>query len=38
MSQNQKDTNLDGVISGLAGDGRADVAELVERLRPDRSP
>jgi transcriptional regulator len=38
MSQNQKDTNIDGVIAGLAGDGRADVAELVERLRPDRSP
>jgi transcriptional regulator len=38
MSQNQKDTNIDGVIAGLAGDGRADVAELVERLRPDRKP
>lgn len=37
MSQNQKDTNIDGVIAGLAGDGRADVAELVERLRPDRT-
>jgi transcriptional regulator len=37
MSQNQKDRNIDGVIAGLADDGRADVADLIERLRPDRT-
>ena len=37
MSQNQKDDNIDGVIAGLAHDGRSDVAELVEQLRPDRA-
>jgi transcriptional regulator len=37
MSQNQKDDNIDGVVAGLAGDGRADVAEIVQRLRPDRA-
>jgi transcriptional regulator len=37
MSQNQNDANIDGVIAGLEGDGRAEVAELVQRLRPERS-
>jgi hypothetical protein len=34
MSQNQKPENIDGVISGLVGDDREDVARVVERLRP----
>jgi len=37
MSQNQKDDNIDGVIAGLTRDSREDVAEVVERLRPDRA-
>ena len=37
MSQNQKDPNIDGVVAGLGGDGRPDVAAVVERLRPRRS-
>ena len=37
MSQNQKDANIDGVIDGLGREGREDVAEVVRRLRPDRS-
>ena len=36
MSQNQNDANIDGVIAGLTGEQRGDVAELVRRLRPDR--
>jgi transcriptional regulator len=36
MSQNQKDANIDGVIAGLGGDGRHDVAAVVQRLRPRR--
>jgi transcriptional regulator len=36
MSQNQKDANIDGVILGLTGEQREDVAQLVERLRPAR--
>jgi transcriptional regulator len=36
MSQNQKDANIDGVIVGLTGDKQEAVAELVQRLRPDR--
>jgi transcriptional regulator len=36
MSQNQKDANIDGVILGLTGEKREDVAQLVERLRPGR--
>ena len=34
MSQNQKPENIDGVIAGLVGDDREDVARVVERLRP----
>jgi transcriptional regulator len=34
MSQNQQPANIDGVIAGLVGDDRDDVARLVERLRP----
>ena len=37
MSQNQKSANIDGVIAGLTGDGRGEVAETVQRLRPDRT-
>ncbi len=33
MSQNQKDANLDGVVSGLTADGRDDVAAVVQALR-----
>jgi transcriptional regulator len=33
MSQNQQPANIDGVIAGLIGDDRADVAQVVERLR-----
>jgi transcriptional regulator len=36
MSQNQQDANIDGVVAGLAVDGRDGVAQLVQRLRPDR--
>ena len=36
MSQNQKDANIDGVVAGLEVEGRADVAQLVQRLRPER--
>ena len=34
MSQNQKPENIDGVIAGLVGEDREDVARVVERLRP----
>jgi transcriptional regulator len=34
MSQNQQPANIDGVIAGLVGDEREDVARVVERLRP----
>ena len=34
MSQNQQPANIDGVIAGLVGEDREDVARLVERLRP----
>jgi len=35
MSQNKTTADLDGVIAGLRIDGRIDVAEEVERLRPE---
>ncbi len=35
MSQNKTTADLDGVIAGLRIDGRNDVAEEVERLRPE---
>jgi transcriptional regulator len=35
MSQNKTTADLDGVIAGLRIDGRSDVAEEVERLRPE---
>jgi transcriptional regulator len=35
MSQNQKPENIDGVIEGLTGERRGDVARVVERLRPE---
>jgi transcriptional regulator len=38
MSQNQRDENIDGVVAGLAREGREAVAELVQRLRPGRAP
>jgi transcriptional regulator len=34
MSQNQKPSNIDGVIAGLTTEAREDVARVVERLRP----
>ncbi len=37
MSQNQNDANIDGVIAGLTEEGRAEVADVVRGLRPDRS-
>jgi transcriptional regulator len=36
MSQNRPDPDIDGVVAGLAGDGREDVASLVESSRPRR--
>jgi transcriptional regulator len=36
MSQNRTDADIDGVVSGLEADGRPDVAETVQRLRPGR--
>jgi transcriptional regulator len=36
MSQNRPEADLDGVVTGLRSDGRADVADLVARARPDR--
>jgi transcriptional regulator len=36
MSQNRADADIDGVVSGLTDDGRTDVAETVQRLRPAR--
>ena len=37
LSQNQRDDNIDGVIAGLTGEGREDVAELVRDARPERA-
>lgn len=36
MSQNQPDENVDGVVAGLTGEGREDVAATVQRLRRAR--
>jgi transcriptional regulator len=36
MSQNRPEADIDGVVTGLRSDGRADVADLVARARPDR--
>jgi transcriptional regulator len=36
MSQNQPEENVDGVVAGLTGDGREDVAAVVQRLRRGR--
>jgi transcriptional regulator len=33
MSQNRNDADIDGVVAGLAADGRADVADVVQALR-----
>lgn len=35
MSQNRPPADIDGVVSGLVADGRADVAEMVTRMRPE---
>jgi len=37
MSQNQSDANIDGVVAGLHGESREEVASIVQRLRPDRA-
>jgi transcriptional regulator len=37
MSQNQMDANIDGVVKGLTDDGRHEIADAVERLRPTRA-
>ena len=36
MSQNRPDPDIDGVVAGLAADGREEVAALVESSRPQR--
>jgi transcriptional regulator len=36
MSQNRPGADIDGVVTGLRSEGRAEVAELVARARPDR--
>ena len=33
MSQNRRDTDIDGVVAGLAADGLVAVSETVDRLR-----
>ena len=33
MSQNRRDTDIDGVVAGLAADGLDSVSETVDRLR-----
>ncbi len=33
MSQNRRDADIDGVVAGLAADGRVAVSEAVDRLR-----
>ena len=35
MSQNKTKADLDGVIAGLASDGKSQIASLVDQLRPD---
>ncbi|HZP72255.1 MAG TPA: FMN-binding negative transcriptional regulator [Gaiellaceae bacterium] len=37
MSQNQRADNIDGVIAGLTGEGREDVADVVRSVRPARA-
>jgi transcriptional regulator len=34
MSQNRRDTDIDGVVAGLAADGLNTISEAVDRLRP----
>jgi len=34
MSQNRREADIDGVVAGLAAEGRETVAETVDRLRP----